>query len=344
MEFVSDAVSEVVSMQMQACQNILAEKVKVIVEKNKELEKLNMKVKEFQAVHEELKKFLEKQTTCQKCEKKFEAGIDPYILSCNHVVCGICLTIDTIDKKKEKKEKKDPIDIEALYIEFANIADEIRLASEEVENKKQILDDAEKENDLATKVCPSAVDILAAKADISFRQEAKIAQQKRIEEIEQKCQRREVSEQTLEYAEKAFNTAIDKLKRLKNLLTKKDKNIKQISTTDWYTKKCPICHDTVKALILNKFISEYNAFESELKDKYLKIERSFEFGKNRNSKKSVRKNMKKSVRKNMKKSVRKSVRKTKNLRKSAVKSTKKKSGKKKSTKKKSRKTRKSIRR
>ena len=335
MEFVSDAVSEVVSMQMQACQNILAEKVKVIVEKNKELEKLNMKVKEFQAVHEELKKFLEKQTTCQKCEKKFEAGIDPYILSCNHVVCGICLTIDTIDKKKEKKEKKDPIDIEALYIEFANIADEIRLASEEVENKKQILDDAEKENDLATKVCPSAVDILAAKADISFRQEAKIAQQKRIEEIEQKCQRREVSEQTLEYAEKAFNTAIDKLKRLKNLLTKKDKNIKQISTTDWYTKKCPICHDTVKALILNKFISEYNAFESELKDKYLKIERemplSLRFGKNRNSKKSVRKNMKKSVRK--------SVRKTKNLRKSAVKSTKKKS-----TKKKSRKTRKSIRR
>ena len=326
MEFVSDAVSEVVSMQMQACQNILAEKVKVIVEKNKELEKLNMKVKEFQAVHEELKKFLEKQTTCQKCEKKFEAGIDPYILSCNHVVCGICLTIDTIDKKKEKKEKKDPIDIEALYIEFADIADEIRLASEEVENKKQILDNAEKEKIESTKVCPSAVDIVGARFKANF-----LDGKKDLDEMEQKCQRREESEQTLKYAEKAFNTAIDKLERLKNLSTKKDKNIKQISTNDWYTKKCPICHDTVKALILNKFISEYNAFESELKDKYLKIERSFEFGKNRNSKKSVRKNMKKSVRK--------SVRKTKNLRKSAVKSTKKKS-----TKKKSRKTRKSIRR
>jgi len=315
MEFVS----EVVSAPVGILQNMLKEK-------DKELTKLKMKVTEFETVHEELKNFLEKQTTCQKCKKKFGAERAPYILSCNHVVCGICLNI----------EKKYTIDIEALYMEFTNIADEIRLASEEVENKKQILDNAEKEKIESTKVCPSALDILRAKVDISFRQEAKIAQQKTIEEMEQKCERLEVSLQKLKDAEEAYNTAVGHLNRLKTTSTKKDKNIKQIITNDWYTKKCPICDHTVKALILYKFIAEYNAFESELKDKYLKIERStFEFGKNRNSKKSVRKNMKKSVRKNMKKSVRK----TKNLRKSAVKSTKKKS-----RKTKSRKTRKSRRR
>lgn len=154
-----DLLSDVVSGPVEILKNMLAEK-------DKELKKLNIKVEEFEAVHEELKKFLEKQTTCQKCKKKFGAERGPYILSCNHVVCGICLNI----------EKKYTIDIEALYMEFTNIADEIRLASEEVENKKQILDNAEKEKIESTKVCPSALDILTAKADISFRQEAKIAQ------------------------------------------------------------------------------------------------------------------------------------------------------------------------